>query len=744
MGLSPLLITLWTWMRTGFVRSLRLSSAGILLILAVTAAAGIFLLDVFYLAPHMRQLQLDTLREQAAHIHRQALTGLADEHQRLQRVGREIVAGEDLRTDQTSLSHLAGLAGVQHIWLTDQAGALVRRASVTDSADTGAATLADGDIAEAVQLVLSAQTPPTGGVIQVGDVTVVFARHRLAAERGAHGYDLWLVNPLARVLPAGVVVVVGRPLPPSALDPGNRSRSPWWARQDETLTVAWPAVGATGRTIGFYQASASVRQIHQQAVASRRMVLTVLSLSIGLLALILLSMHVLVTGPMYRLMSRLRNLPFGENAPEDLTRNLHGGPLALARRLKSAFDKLAELSRIDTLTDLANRRHFDQTLTKFYAQARRYGRPLSLIVMDVDFFKAVNDTGGHQAGDELLQLIAQSVRRACRHADLPVRLGGDEFAILLPETPCQDAAKVAQRIRKSIADHEVKLESLSLHVTISVGVTDLDVGEIDSPAAMKIVADQAMYLAKDRGRNCVVQAQELSGLHYAGTPEDRRLSRLSEKLAGLNGEFRSLFHDAIEGIVEVLEARSVHMADHARKVQHYASLLAEQMGLPANQIEHIEIAATLHDIGMLVLPDSILMSSQQLDESQRQLLHEHPLISVRIMQGMQFLDQEVPAVRYHHEHFDGKGYPEGLIGPAIPLSARILAVADMFDAMTSSRPWRQAISQAEALDELKRQSGKQFDPAVAEAFLALIGRHGDRFIQVALAPADASQPLLVR
>ena len=729
--------------RTGFVRSSRLSSAGILLILAVTAAAGIFLLDLFYLAPHMRQLQLDALREQAAHIHRQALTGLADEHQRLQRVGRETVAGGDGRTDQTSLSHLAGLADVQHIWLTDQAGAPVRQASVTDSADTGAATFADGDIAEAVQLVLSAQTPPTGGVLQVGDVTIVFARHRQAARGGTHAYDLWLVNSLARVLPAGVVVVVGRPLPPNVLDPGDRSRSLWWQRQDETLTVAWPAVGATGRTIGFYQASAAVRQIHRQAVASRRMVLTVLSLSIGLVALILLGMHVLVAGPMYRLMSRLRDLPFGEHAPEDLTHNLHGEPLALARRLGSAFDKLAELSRTDTLTDLANRRHFDQALTEFYGQARRYSRPLSLIVMDVDFFKAVNDTGGHQAGDELLQLVAQSIRRACRRADLPVRLGGDEFGILLPETTCQDAAKVAERLREAIADHEVKLESLSLHVTISVGVTDLNVGEIDSPAAMKIVADQAMYLAKDRGRNCVVQAQELRGLHYAGTPEDRRVSRLSEKLAGLNDEFRLLFHDAIEGIVEVLEARSPHMADHARKVQHYASLLAEQIGLPANQIEHIEIAATLHDIGMLVLPDSILMSSQRLDEGQRQLLREHPLISVRIMQGMQFLDQEVPAVRYHHEHFDGNGYPEGLIGPAIPLSARILAVADVFDAMTSSRPWRQAIGQTEALDELKRQSGKQFDPAVIEAFLALIGRHGDRFIQVALTPSGARHPLPV-
>jgi HD-GYP domain-containing protein (c-di-GMP phosphodiesterase class II) len=170
------------------------------------------------------------------------------------------------------------------------------------------------------------------------------------------------------------------------------------------------------------------------------------------------------------------------------------------------------------------------------------------------------------------------------------------------------------------------------------------------------------------------------------------------------------------------------MAAHARKTQHYAVLLAQEMGLPDRVIKRLRIAAMLHDIGMLAMPDSILLCEGGLADDQLSAMQRHPLLSVRIMEGMEFLEQEIPTVRYHHERFDGTGYPQGLAGAAIPLTARILAVADAFDAMTSPRTFRAAKSTDEALSELQASAGSQFDPAVVEAFVCMAQRLGDRLL----------------
>jgi HD-GYP domain-containing protein (c-di-GMP phosphodiesterase class II) len=166
------------------------------------------------------------------------------------------------------------------------------------------------------------------------------------------------------------------------------------------------------------------------------------------------------------------------------------------------------------------------------------------------------------------------------------------------------------------------------------------------------------------------------------------------------------------------------MADHARNVRRYSVMLARELGLSERMTKRIEIAATLHDVGLLALPDSVLLSKHNLSKQEKHLLRQHPLISVRVMEGMEFLEQEIPAVRYHHEWFDGSGYPEGLSGSAIPLSARILAVADAFDAMTSSRTFREAFSVERALAELRKNSGTQFDPDIVEALCRMAGRIG--------------------
>jgi len=205
---------------------------------------------------------------------------------------------------------------------------------------------------------------------------------------------------------------------------------------------------------------------------------------------------------------------------------------------------------------------------------------------------------------------------------------------------------------------------------------------------------------------------------------------LCKKLAGLDTEFKDLFLRAVEEIVELLEERAPHMADHARKVQHYAVLIAREMELPDRVIKRLQVASMLHDIGMVAMPDSILLCADSLDEERLGTLRKHPLISVRIMEGMEFLEQEIPAVRYHHERYDGKGYPEGISGAAIPLTARILSVADAFDAMTSSRSFREAKNLEEVTEEVRRLAGSQFDPTVVEAFLSVAGRMSHQMMDI--------------
>ena len=727
------------------INRLRLTSPGLLLIAAVLTASGIFLLDTFHLAPHVSQQRQTAFREQAARAARAGRTALTAEKASLQASCSAWARNNDSsaalnvhdddaeRFDTFIEAELAdGQADLA--WATDPTGHVTNLwvrydyNGISGGRDSLRATI------EALGPALCEVVPlPQTGLIKIGSQVAVFARDPIGTGQHADHTppgNLWAArildaNTLERISSAvgADLVLVGSDTVPGGAFTDKSTTHAWWPAGADGLAVAWPAYDAAGTVLAYFRADLSVIHITRQASAARRMILIVLWLSVALVLLVIVGMHIFVAGPVVRLLKKLQTIDTDKDAFHDLTHNLHGEPRVLARRLESAFDKLAYMSKTDELTGMANRRHFEEVLDCFYHQARRYNRPLSLIVMDVDFFKAVNDTGGHQAGDDLLKCVAETIEDACRKADLPARFGGDEFAILLPETGIDAASGMAERIRDTLAGTSHDINGVEINVTASLGITDLNAGEIDSPRSMLALADRALYMAKEAGRNCIVQAHELDGI---GQSENGvKVTTLCKKLAGLDNQFKALFLQAIEEIMDILEQRDSCMADHARKVQRYAVLLAQEMELPERIVKRIEIAAMLHDIGMLAMPDSVLLSPHELDEASTELMRKHALYSVRIMEGMEFLEQEIPAVRYHHERVDGKGYPEGLVGPAIPLTARILAVADVFDAMTSQRRYRHCKSRDEALAELKLFAGTQLDAAVVDAFLNLADRMGE-------------------
>jgi diguanylate cyclase (GGDEF)-like protein/putative nucleotidyltransferase with HDIG domain len=367
------------------------------------------------------------------------------------------------------------------------------------------------------------------------------------------------------------------------------------------------------------------------------------------------------------------------------------------RRMAGLRARISDTARTDPLTGLLNRRALEEMLDMELERATRADRPLSVIVGDLDSFAAVNERHGHAAGDSALQLVAGDCLKWKRRIDQVARIGGEEFALLLPETDERGAFIVAERLRR--ATHRTFAET-AMQVTISFGVASSPAHGTD-PVGLLRAADRAVAAAKDLGSDrTVIYSDEVARtLAESGGKGDDQL-QLATVIA----------------LAEALDIRDTGTGQHSHTVGRYAELMARELGFEEEHVERVHLAGVLHDIGKSGISDRLLSKPGPLDADEWQEMYTHPEIGARLLSRPEFHDLRA-WILAHHERPDGIGYPYGLRGDDIPIEARILAVADAYEAMTADRVYRPALGAEAARAELEAGAGSQFDPEVVGAFL---------------------------
>lgn len=330
------------------------------------------------------------------------------------------------------------------------------------------------------------------------------------------------------------------------------------------------------------------------------------------------------------------------------------------------------LSYQDHLTGLFNRRYLDKELKRL--DKENY-LPLSVIAIDVNDLKLINDAFGHQSGDELLKAVAGTLSRSCRDEDILGRTGGDEFAIYLPKTDRKAAEIVKNRILNEAARTRIDPLILSLSVGYSTKTDmSIDINEIAKEA------DNMMYADK---------------LQFA---KIRKQAVLKEFYTTIN-------------------EKNPYEKDHAEKVANYSTALAAAIGTNEDKLKSLNDAALMHDIGKIIIPGEILCKPEKLTEEDYEIIKQHSVIGYRILKGLEGYSQHAKAMLYHHERWDGTGYPMGLRGERIPVFSRVLAIADSYESMTGGRPYKGKMTTEEAIIELRNNAGTQFDPEMVEVFI---------------------------
>jgi diguanylate cyclase (GGDEF)-like protein/putative nucleotidyltransferase with HDIG domain len=431
-----------------------------------------------------------------------------------------------------------------------------------------------------------------------------------------------------------------------------------------------------------------------------------------------------------------------------------------------AFQKAQEQAITDGLTGVKTHRFFMEALSAEWKRSTRAGRAFALVLMDLDRFKFVNDFYGHLEGDLVLQRVGHILETNCRRSDVVARYGGDEFVILMPETNMEHARQLASKLRGWVSADPLLREK---NISASFGIACYPLHG-SSPQELIQVADASMYLSKHQGGNAVSTADHFDPNEakkwkrdvleaYLGVTLKRlfstgpeafeeiyqRLTQFTESLAATEGTsakaptaaaqgpqaLPQAVLDTVTSLAFAIDAKDHYTQGHSQKVSAYAALIAEAMDMSDAEVEEIRLGGVLHDIGKVGIPENILNKSGPLNPDEWETMKSHVRFGAKILDPLTPLARIREMVLHHHEYFDGSGYPDALGGEKIPLGARIIAIADAYDTITSDRTYKKARKAGDALAELERCANAQFDGSIVEVFVRTLRALPNPVIEVA-------------
>ncbi len=378
--------------------------------------------------------------------------------------------------------------------------------------------------------------------------------------------------------------------------------------------------------------------------------------------------------------------------------------------------KLGELANIDGLTGVYNHRFFHESLKEKIVSCKKNQNPISLILLDIDYFKHYNDLYGHQKGDAVLRKIGLILKNNVRIKDIPARYGGEEFTVILPNASEKEAIFIAEEIRLAVERHKFEGEENQPKgkITVSIGISTFPDKAKNDVELIKS-ADDALYRAKFFNKNRV----------------ETYYSILEELKNDIEEEHIDLI-TSIKTLISVINAKDRYTYAHSERVVMFSKLLGDKLNLCEEDKKVLKYGAYMHDIGKINIPKEVLNKKMPLTNEEWEMLKQHPVNGTDIIKSVDSLKNIVPLILHHHERYDGKGYPFQLKGKDIPYLSRILTVVDSFDAMTSNRPYNVGKSYDEAIIELQKCSFTQFDPDIVEAFIEVVEENKDNFDNFAL------------